>query len=225
VVHTSSATVAEIQLDYRGNPTARLVSPSKSTPAPGQYLLACDDDCLFPNPLFFAGTTKQGFLIAPPIPPAWKPGTVLSLRGPLGRGFHLPAPTQHLTLAALGNTVSRILPVGISALEQDIAVTLYADPPLPPLPPSLEAYPLSMISESLQWADFLILDLPIENLSVWRNIFGTTMDEPFPHSGQALVVSAMPCGGLADCGVCAISVHHSWKFCCKDGPVFNLEDI
>ena len=224
-MHTNTATVAEIRSDYRGNSVARLVSSSILTPAPGQYLLALDDDCLLPHPLYFASSCQQGFLTAPPIPPAWMPGTILSLRGPLGKGFNLPTTTQKLMLVALGSTVSRILSVGISALQRDIAVTLYADPPLPPLPSSIEAYPLSLISESLHWADFLIMDIPIESFPYWRQYFGLASDEPLSFPGQALIVSAMPCGGLAECGVCAIPYRRSWKLCCKDGPVFNLEDL
>lgn len=224
-MHTNTATVAEIRLDNHGNPIARLVSPLRLTPAPGQYLLAFDDGCLLPHPLFFAGSCQQGFLIAPPIPPAWKPGTALILRGPLGRGFDLPTTTQKLMLVALGSTLSRILPVGIAALERDIAVTLYANPPLPPLPLSVEAYPLDLIPEGRHWADFLIMDMLIESLPGWRDIFGLGSGEPIPFPGQALIVSAMPCGGLADCGVCAIPYRRSWKFCCKDGPVFNLADL
>lgn len=224
-MHTSSATVAEIHLDYLNNLSARLLSSSKSIPAPGQYLLAGDEDCLTPHPLYFAGLSSEGFMVAPPIPAAWRPGTILNLRGPLGKGFRLPTNTYHLMLVALGNTIARILPVGISALEKDIAVSLYADPPIPPLPPSLEAYPVSLLAENLHWADYILMDLPIEALPVWRQSFGVELEESLPCPGQALVISAMPCGGLADCGVCAIPYRRSWKLCCKDGPVFNLEDL
>ena len=42
---------------------------------------------------------------------------------------------------------------------------------------------------------------------------------------QALVLGPMPCGGLADCGVCAVTTRSDWKLACKEGPVFDLEEI
>jgi hypothetical protein len=204
---------------------ALMTSSTKLGPAPGQYLLACDDDCLLPFPLFSAGITPKGFLAAPPIPSTWQAGTTTQVRGPIGKGFQLTGKIRHLMLVAFDNAIHRILPMGNSALKQDTSVTLFADPPLPSLPPSIEAYPLSLIAENLQWADFVIADIPIASLAAWRERFGLAIDEPFPCPGQALVVSSMPCGGLADCGVCAIPFRRTWKMCCKDGPVFNLSDL
>jgi len=72
----------------------RMLCPQNLIPAPGQYLLVYDpasNDPL-PTPVFNVGSIPGGFLAAPPIPPMWQPGTTLSLRGPLGRGFSLPHP-------------------------------------------------------------------------------------------------------------------------------------
>jgi NAD(P)H-flavin reductase len=40
-----------------------------------------------------------------------------------------------------------------------------------------------------------------------------------------LVVAPMPCGGLAECGVCAVTTRRGWKLACKDGPVFDLGEL
>jgi hypothetical protein len=201
---------------------ALLTGSPALAPAPGQYLLTCDDDHMLPLSLFSAGITSRSFLIAPPIPARWQPGTTVELRGPFGKGLQLPKKNQRLMLVILSETIQRILPVGILALKQDTSITLFTDAPLPSLPPSIEAYPLSLIPENLQWPDFIIVDLPIASLLDWRQKFGLAQDEPLPCPGQALVMSPMPCGGLSDCGVCAISFRRSWKLCCKDGPVFDL---
>jgi len=42
---------------------------------------------------------------------------------------------------------------------------------------------------------------------------------------QVLVVTPMPCGGLAECGVCAFTTRRGWKMACKDGPVFDLSEL
>jgi NAD(P)H-flavin reductase len=35
----------------------------------------------------------------------------------------------------------------------------------------------------------------------------------------------MPCGGVADCGACAVETRLGWKLACEDGPVFDLIDL
>jgi hypothetical protein len=35
----------------------------------------------------------------------------------------------------------------------------------------------------------------------------------------------MPCGALAECGVCSLLVRNEWKQICSDGPVFALSDL
>ena len=87
----------------------RLLCPQNLIPSPGQYLLAhatASNDPL-PAPVFNAGSVPGGFLAAPPIPETWQPGTSLSLRGPLGRGFTLPASSRRVALIALGDTSAR----------------------------------------------------------------------------------------------------------------------
>jgi hypothetical protein len=42
---------------------------------------------------------------------------------------------------------------------------------------------------------------------------------------QVLIRAPMPCGALAECGVCAVVLRHEWKMACRDGPVFNLKDL
>jgi hypothetical protein len=215
----------EIRLDPGSQATARLACPGEAIPRPGQYALAWETDSLLPLSLFTAGASEGGFLAAPPIPTSWPPGTQLQLAGPLGRGFDLPAQIQRLALISLGESVSRLLPLGLTAMESDIAVTLFSDGPLPPLPPSLEAYPLSVTAEALSWADFLALDMPLESVPSWRRSVGLPPGSMASISGQALITAPMPCGGLAECGVCAFPHHRSWKLTCKDGPVFNLKEL
>jgi dihydroorotate dehydrogenase electron transfer subunit len=74
------------------------------------------------------------------------------------------------------------------------------------------------------WADYLVVDAPLEALpDFWREMGRTLTGYSVP--GQALVFAPMPCGGLGECGACAVQSHRSWKLACKDGPVFNLKDL
>jgi len=42
---------------------------------------------------------------------------------------------------------------------------------------------------------------------------------------QVLVRTPVPCGGIAECGVCAVTLKSEWKLACKDGPVFDWGEL
>lgn len=223
-MRASTGQVAEIRL-VQGQTMAWIGCPGRAIPAPGQYLLATPADAILSTPLFSAERGERGFLAAPPIPASWIPGTALALRGPLGKGFHLPAEVRHLALIAAGDSIARLLPLSAPALRQDTAVTLFSDTPLPSLPSSMEAFPLNSLSELISWADFLAIDLPHEKLPNLRDVLGLATHDFPPCPGQVMVLTPMPCAGLADCGVCAVLTRRGYKLACKDGPVFELKDF
>ena len=205
----------------------RLLCPQNLIPRPGQYLLAHDpasNDPL-PAPVFNAGSIPGGFLAAPPIPPSWRPGTSLSLRGPLGRGFTLPVSVLRVALISLGETSARLKPLLQAVLEQGTAVVLVSESDLPDLPPEVEIQPVSSLPEVTKWADYLAVDVERESLSGLREKLGISRQANVPIEAQVLVVTSMPCGGVAECGVCAITVRRGWKTTCKDGPVFDLKEL
>ena len=43
--------------------------------------------------------------------------------------------------------------------------------------------------------------------------------------GEVLVVTPMPCGGRAQCGVCTVATAKGAKLACEEGPVFPLAEI
>ena len=63
------------------------------------------------------------------------------------------------------------------------------------------------------------------NLNQLREMLGKQEQAKAPREAQVLVRAPMPCGALAECGVCALTVRHEWKMICKDGPVFELNSI
>jgi hypothetical protein len=205
----------------------RLLCLQNLIPAPGQYLLAYDpaSNSPLPAPVFNAGSVPGGFLVAPPIPPAWQPGIILSLRGPLGRGFSLPASARCVALVSLGDTAARLKPLIPAVLGQGASVVLVSDLDLPGLPPEVEIQPVSALSEVAKWADYLAFDLPRESLPGLRETLGLGEQAKVLFEAQVLVVTPMPCGGLAECGVCAVTVRRGWKMACKDGPVFDLDEL
>lgn len=208
-----------------GGIQARIACPARAIPAPGQYLQATSQDDILSTALFFAETALDGFISAPPIPDRWAPGTSLSLWGPLGHGFRLPANLQRLGLITVGGLFARLAPLLELALAQVTAVTLFIDHPPAGLPSALEVYPLSEYPALAAWPDFLAVDLTPDDLPRLRYILGLPADGRPSCPGQVLVHTTMPCGGLADCGVCAVELRRGWKLACKDGPVFDLRDL
>ena len=221
--------ILEIGLLPDGQLTAWIECPPEAVPAAGRYLMAwaCNDlEAPLATPLFAGSLSTSGFLAAPPIPQAWTPGEPLFLYGPSGRGFQIPAAARRLAVAALGNTALRLLPLLPPALEQGAAIALFCDAPITGLPSEVEIHPLSSFKEALDWTDHLALDLPLETLDELPSLLGREHpSQELSFSGQALVGAAMPCGGLADCGACALETRRGWRLACKDGPVFDLKDL
>jgi NAD(P)H-flavin reductase len=160
-----------------------------------------------------------------PIPDHWIPGTHLELRGPLGKGFQLPASGQRIGLASLGNSPARLLPLIPGALQTGCDLVLFSKPPYPELPSAVEIQPVAALPEILTWADLLLLILPAEALPHLRRQLNLEPHQPLPSRIQALIDIPMPCAGLGECGACAITARRGYHLACLDGPVFDLTDL
>jgi hypothetical protein len=216
--------VAEVQLQA-WEAKVLIACPREVIPATGQYLLAIHEGAIQPTPLFLSNIWNQGFLAAPPYPNVWRPGTELALYGPLGRGFHLPGNIQRLALIAFGDTNARLLPLLDSSISNQYSVALFSDAPFGGLAPDLEVFPLNDLQESFSWADFYAIDSPLDRLELFIQQFINSFRDRRALRGQILVHASMPCSTLGECGICAVKVKRSWKLACKDGPVFDLQDI
>ena len=217
----------------------QIACPAALVPAPGQYLLAASTPdpgatstalsvragsagtpmrhggaSPLPVPLFMAGPATGGFLAAPPLPETWLPGAPLSLRGPLGKGFNLPRTARRVALVALGTSAARLLPLARLALGQDASVLLVCDYSLESLPTEVEVLPTSARTEAAEWADYLAADSEPGGLGDLRVLHG-----------EALMQTPLPCGGLADCGACAVHLKRGYLLACKDGPVVDLKRL
>lgn len=206
--------------------TARISCAPGLIPAPGQYLLAhapTEPNDPLPHPVFKAASHSTGFYAAHPLPVAWTPGTQLQLRGPFGRGFHLPSSARKIVLAAFGKTCSRLLALLEPALSQKAEITLLTNHPHQGLPLSLEILPLSALPETSRWADYLAFDIPRSNLAGFIRQHSALL-----HNGyttEILLETPLPCGGSADCAICAVQTKKSIRLACKDGPVFPAKEF
>ena len=222
--------LSELLLEPYQNATARLVCAPEAAPKPGQYLQAFDpqdEEQAVATSLFAAGAIDKldgeaSLPILAPLPESWQPGTQLQLRGPLGRGFELPRRAQRVALSALGGSPGRLLPLVSPALRQRAEVVLCCDTPVRELPIAVEVQGLDGLQEALRWADYVALDVPLEEM---EQLAGLLSRVPRQVKGQVLVFSPMPCGGLAQCGVCTVTAKKGAWLACENGPVFELSQL
>ena len=222
-MHTGIGQITQIYLDG----SAQVDCPSNLIPTPGQYLHAhaSASDAPLPVPVYFYDSAPQGFRFAPPYPSSWTIGSKLTLRGPLGHGFHFPTSARKLALIALDESPARLHGLIQTALNQKLEAVLVCNSPTNNLPEDVEVQPLQAMGEICTWADFIAMDVARENLDPLKEMTSKLWQIPAVRDAQILIHTAMPCGDLAECGVCAIGVHHDWKMACKDGPVFTLKDL
>jgi NAD(P)H-flavin reductase len=221
-----SAEIIEIRMEAGERLSGRIYLDQVVRIEAGQYLLGQADGTQreLPAPLFVRGGAGNELMLAAPLPVSWPVGTRLSLRGPLGNGFHLPPGARKVALAALDGCPQRLLPLVQRALAGGGDVALYCSSDLPDnLPLAVEVMPLSQLPQAPLWADYLALDVPLEMLSELSARLGLEERRRSPCPAEVLVAAAMPCGGVAECGVCAVHTNQGWRLACKDGPVFDLD--
>jgi dihydroorotate dehydrogenase electron transfer subunit len=217
--------VAELILED-GRRYVRVSCPPNLIPSPGQYLLASDgSDLPLPVPLFYTDSAPQGFIAQAPEAVPWNPGIVLHLRGPLGRGFTLPFSARKVGLVAFDDPPIRLRCLIHPALRQDAAVALVCDTTPDDLPDAVEVQPLSTLNDILEWADYVAFDVSRGNLHQLKERLGKRNQLVVGMDAQVLVRTPVPCGGIAECGVCAVTVRSEGRLACKDGPVFDWRDI
>lgn len=221
-MHIGEGEITEIY--WQAEKAAKIICPPSLIPAPGQYVIGHDgSDAPLPVPIFQAGSFPFGFFAAPPLPPTWRPGTRLKLRGPLGRGFSLPETAHRMALLTFDGEISPLLSLLPLALTANIEVVLMTPGGLAEVPTAVEIQPLHSLGQVLAWADYLAVHVDRDGLPLLREHLSRVNSTGL--TAQILVRSPMPCGALAECGVCALPSSNGWKWICKDGPVFDWREI
>jgi len=220
-MHRGNGRISEILLED-GQRFARITCPASLIPAAGQYVLAGDaSDSPLPVPLFYTDSAAESFLTLLPETVFWQPGQELALRGPLGRGFELPASASKIALVAFDEPLTRLRGLIKPALKQAAAVVVLSDFAVGSLPDEVEVQPMGELAETLQWADYVAFDVARENLFQLKEMLELQKQVTVKSAAQILIRTAISCGGLADCGVCAVSLKSGWALACKEGPVFD----
>jgi hypothetical protein len=217
-----------------GKPSVRIECDPALIPSPGQYLLAYKNASDLPPALrssvlaasvFSARIFTDGFLAAPPIPASWMINMSLHLRGPLGRGFTLSNNARRVALIAFDDSPARLLALLDTALKQETSIVLVCQTPPDDLPLQVEVQPLNTLMDVCDWADYIALDAPRESLPELKKMLGRRSPLIVKNEAQVLIRVPMPCGALAECGVCTVESRRGQLLACKDGPVFDLKDL
>ena len=217
----------EVRLEGEGLVGGRIAAPPRLALKPGQYLLARAPGLaeVLPTALFPASISTEDIILAPCLPASWLPGIALNLRGPLGKGFHLPPTARRIALASLDAHPYRLMPLVIQALSLGLEIALFTQLIPAGLPAEVEVLPVHALPEAASWADYLAIDLPSEGLPGLRQRLGLRPGRSLAPATEVLVLTAMPCGGTAECGVCAVKTIQGWRYACKDGPVFDFTSL
>jgi NAD(P)H-flavin reductase len=225
-MQTGKGQVLELMLED-GSRYVRVSCPPNLIPSPGQYVLAGDGSAstLLPIPLFHTDSAPQGFIAEGPVNHLWNPGQELQLRGPLGQGFTLPGSARKVGLVAFDVPPARLRGLIQPALKQGMAVVLVCSFSPDNLPSDVEVQPMSALGDVIEWADYVAFDVERENLPLIRERMGKPNQFATAYESQVLIRTPVPCGGVADCGVCAVTLTSGWKMACRDGPVFDWREI
>lgn len=210
---------------HGGSSAARIACDQALIPSPGRYVLAHETGsaAILASALFLAGSCPGGFVAAAPIPLEWRPGSELNMRGPLGRGFTVPPQARRVALSSIGVDPARLLPLAEEAFRQHAAVALVSDDPPADWPLPVEVHPAQALREVCAWSDYTAFDVEQETLGDLVQRLNDLRRTISLAPSEVLVRAPMPCGGLAECGVCSIRTPRGFQLVCADGPVFDLQ--
>ncbi len=207
----------------------RLAVNRALAPVPGQYFSANGQqpDDFLTHALFFYHASAARLELGGNIPLNWAPGETLSLRGPLGNGFHLPAAARRVGLVAPFGDLAGLVPLIGLALGRGAGVVCCGASLPTDLPAEVEFLPPESAGELLAWADYLAVEAPFARMDALpaRLKIDLANLDALPAKIEVLVHTDMPCAGTGDCGACAVTLRRGWKLACKDGPVFDFREL
>lgn len=209
------------------NLVLRIPASPNLKPTGGQffqvYALGFDEPCA--TSLFFGGDYHHYWDLVGAVPAYWNPGTRLRWRGPLGRGFVLPPNARKAAFVPWLDQGLSLLPLVHLALDKQAAIVWYSYQVPDWLPSSVEVLPPDLLPEVFNWADYLAVTCNQKNLDKLATALGLPSASRLNCKAEVLVHTPLVCAGIGECGVCSVKMHRGWKKACKDGPVFDLDQL
>jgi len=220
---------------------------------PGQFIMAnCGQECLLPRPFSIHQVNDKGAMALLYAVLEGGKGThwlsqrqkddTVELLGPLGNGFFINSGSNNLLLVAGGIGIAPLRFLAQEALYQGYSVTLLLGAPTANqlyskhfLPPEAEliiatedgtAGKKGMITDLLpdfiDWADQIFACGPI---AMYHNMSADVQRELFKNKPVQISLEVRMGCGLGVCYGCTVKTKNGLKQVCKDGPVFDLENI
>ncbi len=215
-----------MEISPAGLEQAVSVAVSPSIPViPGQFFRAFvpSSTQVIPIPVYPYSSDSQGMLLCGRIPEYWHPKTPLLLQGPFGNGFSQSLKSRRLILHASDATLEpRLYFLALYALQRNSDVVWVSDDHSIALPPQVEVLKVTELPAALDWCDGCALTVGYSQATEFpRTIPVKPADRP---KVEVLIDAPLVCGD-ARCGVCSIETRRGWKLACKDGPVFQQEEL
>jgi len=216
---------------------------------PGQFVMVrCGEDTLLPRPL--SVHQRDGDKIALLVNVVGKGSEWLSQRqagdridllGPLGNGFSIHPAAHNLLLVAGGIGIAPLCFLAQEALNQGCSVRLLlgastASQLYPQRFLPAEAEVITITEDGTEGKKGVVIDYVENNIDWADQIFAcgpTSMYRAMAEQNQQLLKAKSPqislevrmgCG-LGVCYGCTVKTKRGLKQVCKDGPVFDLQDI
>jgi len=240
-------------------PSSRLIwlsAPAVARAAqPGQFLMIrCGEgwDPLLPRPMSFhrfrqVGDERQFAILfdlrGRGTDWLWRrqPGDLVSLFGPLGRGYAVRGESQNLLLVAGGIGISALVALADEAIARGGAVTLLQGAktaarlfPSSSLPSEVEVVTATddgsaghrglvteLLPQYLPWADQVFACGPN---AMYEAMAAIMRQQASRKSVQVLLEEHMACG-MGVCYCCAVFTRRGVRLVCKDGPRFELREV
>jgi len=215
---------------------------------PGQFVMvSCGgEECPLPRPLSIHQTSGENLallyaILAEGRGTKWlserRNGKEITLTGMLGNGFSIPEEPANLLLVAGGNGIAPLYFLAQKAIKAGHSITLLygtADRNRKPIPPHIKTISATedgsvghrgtvtdLIPKHIDWAEQVFACGPV---AMYRELHAHRKELLQDKPVQLSLEVRMGCG-LGVCFGCTVKTKTGLKQVCKDGPVFNLDDI
>jgi dihydroorotate dehydrogenase electron transfer subunit len=221
------------------------------TVIPGQFVMVRCDNLTLPRPISVHQVVNESIallftVLADGKGTAWladrQPDDILTILGPLGNGFYIDKAYQDLLLVSGGMGIAPLYFLAQNAVDRGIHTTLLLGAktdrllyPLDQLPVGIEVITAtddgsavrkglvtSLIPEYVDKAECVFSCGPV---AMYRQMTENRQALGFENKPVQVSFEAIMGCGHGACYSCTIKTHHGLRQVCKDGPVFNLDDV
>lgn len=196
--------------------------------AAGQIWLGVYDSLveLLPTVLVPGMDETGEWALAGSIPASWQPGSRLRLRGPLGGGFTLPRSVPRVACVSLDERVYTLIPLLYHAIGQAAEVVYCGENSPLRLPEQVEVFALHQWEEWWKWADYVAVQGTLSAAATFFKEVETKYSLDNRHKKlEVMIRQPIFCGGMAECGVCAVPIRKGWLLICQNGAVLDASQI